>query len=71
MNNSTNHHRLYLVLGWLAPLAATLACCYIFYMFSDLAYGMEGEYAREANSTKNMEVLTSYSLRYNYFYFVE
>ena len=25
MNNSTNHHRLYLVLGWLAPLAATLA----------------------------------------------
>ena len=34
-------------------LAATLAtCCYTFYMFSDLAYGMEGEYAREANSTR-------------------
>ena len=48
-------------------LAATLAtCCYTFYMFSDLAYGMEGEYAREANSTKHHQVLTSYLLRQSY-----
>ena len=48
-------------------LAATLVtCCYTFYMFSDLAYGMEGEYAREANSTKHHQVLTSYLLRQSY-----
>ena len=35
-------------------LAVTLSTTlYTFYMFSSLAYGMNGDYARESNSTKH------------------